>query len=117
MGRIYYTADNYTGIYSHLNNVERQQVNCKKFDLYRAIITVGCPSFISWEAIRQNGLMRVLSNSIVRKILLVHDNIDLVENNLVLHPIFQQQVSDQKRIVSYNLGMAFAKIYAERLLD
>ena len=96
MGRIYYTAEKYTGIYSHINSIERQQLNCKKFDLYRAVMTVGCPSFISWEAILQNGLMRVLSNSIVQKILLVHDNIDLVENNLVLHPIFQQQVSDQR---------------------
>lgn len=26
-------------------------------------------------------------------------------------------VSDKKRIVSYNLGMAFAKFYAEKLLD
>ncbi|RIV49107.1 hypothetical protein D2V93_14985 [Flagellimonas taeanensis] len=34
-----------------------------------------------------------------------------------LHPIFNGYISDQKRIVSYNLGMAFAKIYAERLLN
>ena len=34
-----------------------------------------------------------------------------------LHPIYHRHVSDKKRIVSYNLGMAFAKFYAEKLFD
>lgn len=117
MSRIFYTADNYTGIYSHINTGGEQHLNCNKIDLYRAIITVGSPSFISWREIWQNGLLRVLSNSIFQKMLLVHDNIESTANGLVLHQIFQQHVSDQKRIVSYNLGMAFAKIYAEKLLE
>lgn len=117
MGRIFYRASNYKGMYSHLNTNDEQHLICNKIDLYRAIISVGSPSFISWRAIRENGLFRVLSTSILQKWALVHDNIESIENNLILHPIFLQQVSDQKRIISYNLGMAFAKIYAERLLE
>lgn len=117
MPRIFYTAANYTGIYNHLNTVGEQHVNCRKIDLYRAIITVGNPSFFSWRMIRQQGFFRALSNSIVQKVLLVQANVESTQNGMNLHPSFHQHVSDQKRVVSYNLGMAFAKIYAEELFE
>lgn len=117
MARIYYTASNYTGLFAHINTVGEQPLVCNKIDLYRAITTVGCPSYISWAKIRQFGLLRALSDSIIQKWLLVHDNIESRNGSLVLHDIFRHHVSDHKRIVSYNLGMAFAKIYAEKLLE
>ena len=36
---------------------------------------------------------------------------------MLLHPIFDGYVLDQKRNVSYNLGMAVAKYYSEKLLQ
>lgn len=116
MPRIFYTASNYTGIYSHINTAAEQHVNCRKIDLYRAIITVGNPSFFSWDIIRQQGFFRALSNSIIQKVLLVQANIESSLNGIHLHHSYNNLVSDMKRVVSYNLGMAFAKIYAEKLL-
>jgi hypothetical protein len=117
MPRIYYTATNYQGNYMHLNSIEEQSVLCRKIDLYRAMITVGSPSFFSLNDIRTNGFFRTIVNSVIQKILLVKINIESNQNGMYLHPIFDTHVSDQKRIVSYNLGMAFAKIYAEKLLN
>lgn len=117
MPRIYYTANNYFDNYSHVNTIGEQNISCSKLDLFRSMITVGTPSFLSWREIKRFGLFRALSNSIFQKILLVHDNIGHSSNNMCLHPIFDTHVTDQKRIVSYNLGMAFAKLYAETLLN
>lgn len=117
MPRIYYTAGNYQNPYNHINTNVEQHLWCRKLDLYRSIITVGSPSFVSWREIRQNGLFRTISNSIIQKVLMVQANIESNPNGMYLHPIFQGYVSDQKRIVSYNLGMAFAKFYAEQLLN
>jgi hypothetical protein len=75
MPRIYYTASQYTGNYAHINQNVESYINCRKIDLYRSIITVGNPSFITKEDIRINGLWRTISNSIIRKILLVQTNI------------------------------------------
>jgi hypothetical protein len=117
MPQIFYTANQYIGQYSHINTANEQSVTCRKIDIYRAIITVGTPSFLTWKDINQQGLFRALSNSIIQKVLLVQANIDSSPNGMKLHPSFHQQVSDLKRVVSYNLGMAFAKIYAEKLLE
>jgi glucan-binding YG repeat protein len=67
--------------------------------------------------IRANGFVRTLNNSIIRKILLVQANIESNRNGIYLHPIFNTHVSDEKRIVSYNLGMAVAKLYASELFN
>ena len=117
MPKIYYTANNYQNTYNHINTNGEQYLWCRKLDLYRSMITVGSPSFVSWRKIRQNGLFRTISNSIIQKFLMVQANIESNHAGMYLHPIFHDYVSDQKRIVSYNLGMAFAKFYAEKLLD
>ncbi len=117
MPRIYYTASQYTGNYAHINQNVESYINCRKIDLYRSIITVGNPSFITKEDIRINGLWRTISNSIIRKILLVQTNIESNREGIYLHPIFNTHVSDEKRIVSYNLGMAIAKLYASELFN
>ena len=117
MARIYYTSGNYNGNYNHLNIANEQHLTCRKIDLIRAIVTVGNPSFISWKSIRENGLFRAISSSIIEKVLLVTTYIHSDNQDLLLHPIFHNQVSDIKRNVSYNLGMAVAKIYAEELFN
>lgn len=117
MPRIYYTASNYQNNFNHVNTNGEDFLWCRKLDLYRSMITVGSPSFVTWKGIKKNGLFRTLSNSIIQKVLLVQANIESNPNGMYLHPIFQGYVSDQKRIVSYNLGMAFAKFYAEELLN
>jgi len=81
------------------------------------MITVGNPSFMSMQDIREYGLARTIYSSVVEKIGIVFENIESNRNGMRLHPIYHRHVSDKKRIVSYNLGMAFAKFYAEKLLD
>lgn len=81
------------------------------------MITVGNPSFISKQKIRDYGLARTIYSSVIEKIGIVFENIQSDINGMRLHPIYHTHVSDKKRIVSYNLGMAFAKFYAEKLLD
>ncbi len=85
--------------------------------MYRSIITVGNPSFLTRESIRKYGLRRVLYDSIFKKIGIVASNIQSDLKGMRRHPIFDSYLSDEKRIVSYNLGMAFAKFYSERVLD
>ena len=117
MPKIYYTASQYTGDYSHINKNTESSIRCRKIDLYRSLITVGNPSFITKNDIRTNGLMRTLSNAILKKVILVQTNIKANRNEICLHPIFDTYVSDEKRIVSYNLGMAITKLYASELFD
>lgn len=118
MPRIYYTAENYNGIYSSINTTNENSVLCKKIDLYRTIITVGNPKYISFSLkdIKKFGFLRVVCSDIIEKIILVYQNIDSDPTGIYLHPIYNTYVSDKKRIVSYNLGMAVAKIYSEKLL-
>lgn len=92
-------------------------LQCRKIDLYRSIITVGNPSFLTRESIRKYGLYRVLYDSIFKKIGIVASNIQSDLNGMRRHKIFESYLSDEKRIVSYNLGMAFAKFYSEKVLD
>jgi hypothetical protein len=80
------------------------------------MITVGDPSFLTWDKIRRLGLARALYDSIIDKIGLVAINIKSDINGMCRHPIFDTYVKDKQRIVSYYLGMAFAKFYSERLL-
>lgn len=116
MPRIFYTAEGYSGNYQNVNTNQEEHILCRKLDLYRSIITVGNPSFFNWKDIKTHGFFRTLSNSVIQKFLLVQANIESNPNGMYLHPIYKTYVSDQKRIVSYNLGMAVAKLYAERLL-
>lgn len=81
------------------------------------MITVGSPTYITWKEIKSHGLIRTLCNSIFNKWALVQNNIESSKNGIYLHPIYHTHVSDKKRDVSYNLGMAFAKFYSEKLLN
>ncbi len=117
MPRIYYEASNYLGNYANINTLNEEFILCKKLDLYRAIVTVGNPAFLTWRKIKEFGLFRAVSDSVFQKCLLVQANIQSDLNGMMLHPIFNTYVSDEKRKVSYNLGMAVAKLYSERLLN
>lgn len=117
MPRIYYTASQYTGAYQHINTNTESFVRCRKLDLYRSMITVGNPSFITKKKIKDYGLFRALNESIIEKLLLVQINIDSNRDGIGLHNIFDTYVLDKKRIVSYNLGMAVAKFYASELFN
>lgn len=117
MPHIYYQARGYANHYSHINSIGIQNIRCRKLDLYRAMITVGNPSFISKQKIHDFGLARAIHNSIIEKIGVIWENVDSDRNGMRLHPIYHTHVSDKKRSISYNLGMAFAKFYAEKLLD
>ena len=117
MPLIFYESKDYINNYSHINSNGEASLRCRKLDLYRSMITVGNPSFISKQKIHEYGLARTIYSSVVEKIGIVFENIQSDRNGMRLHPIYHNHVSDKKRIVSYNLGMAFAKYYAEKLLD
>lgn len=116
MPNIYRVMTNYQPPFHSLNTVGEAILQCKKLDLYRSIITVGNPSFLSIKDIRRYGLSRVLYESILKKVALVASNIQSDTGGMRRHPIFDAHISDGKRIVSYNLGMTFAKLYSEKLL-
>lgn len=117
MPYINYQSTGYTNNHIHINSNGIQSIRCRKLDLYRAMVTVGNPSFISRQKIRDFGLARAIYNSVIEKVGTVWENIESDRTGMRLHPIYHSHVSDKKRIVSYNLGMAFAKFYAEKLLD
>lgn len=117
MPLIFYQSTDYTNNHLHVNSNGEASLRCRKIDLYRSMITVGNPSFISKQKIRDYGLARTIYSSVIEKIGIVFENIQSDINGMRLHPIYHTHVSDKKRIVSYNLGMAFAKFYAEKLLD
>jgi hypothetical protein len=114
---IFYQCSDYKNNFLHLNTNEEGSLQCRKLDLYRSMVTVGNPSFISKKKIKEYGLARAIYGSVIEKVGLVHENIESNSNGMRLHPIYHTHVSDKKRIVSYNLGMAFAKYYAEKLLS
>ncbi|WP_157838864.1 hypothetical protein [Achromobacter sp. DH1f] len=117
MPLIHYQVSNYKGTYAYLNTAPQERtLLCRKLDLYRSIVTVGNPSFLSWRSIREFGLPRALYESILEKVALVASNIESNRAGMRRHPIFDTYILDKKRIVSYNLGMAFAKLYSEKLL-
>lgn len=117
MPKIFYKSSDYKNNYARINTNGEASLNCRKVDLYRSIITVGNPSFISKQMIKDYGLARTIYSSVIEKVGVVFENIMSDKNGMRLHPIYHRHVSDKKRIVSYNLGMAFAKFYAEKLLD
>ena len=117
MPYINYELTGYTNNHIHINSNGIQSIRCRKLDLYRAMVTVGNPSFISRQKIRDFGLARAIYDSVIEKVGTVWENIESDRTGMRLHPIYHSHVSDKKRIVSYNLGMAFAKFYAEKLLD
>lgn len=117
MPLIFYESSDYKNNHAHINSNGEAILRCRKVDLYRSMITVGNPSFISKQRIKDYGLARTIYSSVIEKIGIVFENIKSDRNGMRLHPIYHGHVSDKKRIVSYNLGMAFAKFYAEKLLD
>lgn len=117
MPNIYRVVTNYPPPFSAINTVGETTLRCRKLDLYRSIITVGNPSFFSLQNIRDHGFARALYDSILKKVAIVASNIQSDLSGMRRHQIFDTYVSDEKRIVSYNLGMAFAKLYSEKLLD
>lgn len=117
MPKIFYTSSDYKNNHTHINTNGEESLNCRKVDLYRSMITVGNPSFISKKMIKDYGLARTIYSSVIEKVGVVFENIMSDKNGMRLHPIYHSHVIDKKRIVSYNLGMAFAKFYAEKLLN
>lgn len=117
MPTIYRVVTNYQPPFDAINTIGVAPLRCRKLDLYRSIITVGNPSFFSLQNIRDYGFARALYDSILKKVAIVASNIQSDLAGMRRHPIFDTYVSDEKRIVSYNLGMAFAKLYSEKLLD
>lgn len=117
MPRIYRLSANYQAPHDWVNTSEEQHLSCSRLDLCRCIATVGSPSLISLERIRANGLARTLYESIFEKMAMVMVNVRSAGGDLRRHPVFDSYVSDKKRIVSYNLGMALAKFYSQELLD
>lgn len=118
MALIHRKVSNYQGAYAGLNTAPNEATySCNRLDICRCIVTVGNPSFISLKSIRQYGFVRAMYDSILEKSALVMSNIRSTPAGMQRHPVFDTYVSDKKRIVSYNLAMAFAKLYAERLLD
>lgn len=113
---IFYRCSDYKNNFSHLNTNDDRSLRCRKLDLYRSMVTVGNPSFISKQKIKEYGLARAVYGSVIEKVGLVYENVQSDQNGMRLHPIYHTHVSDKKRIVSYNLGMAFAKYYAEKLM-
>ncbi|ENQ1528792.1 hypothetical protein [Vibrio sp. FJH11] len=117
MPYIHRIVKNYHPPFSAINTNGEATLRCRKLDLYRSMITVGNPSFFSLQNIRDHGFARALYDSILKKVAIVATNIQSDLSGMRRHPIFDTYVSDEKRIVSYNLGMAFAKLYSEKLLD
>ncbi|MCY1296100.1 hypothetical protein D9M70_454700 [compost metagenome] len=117
MSTIFRVVTNYQPPFAAINTNGEAPLRCRKLDLYRSIITVGNPSFLSIQNIRDYGFARAIYDSILKKVAIVSSNIQSDRAGIRRHPIFDSYVSDEKRIVSYNLGMAFAKLYSERLLD
>lgn len=116
MPSIYRVVSNYQGQFSVINTAGERILKCRKVDLYRSIITVGNPSFFTMRNIRDFGFARALYDSILKKVAIVASNIQSSPAGMRRHPIFDTYVTDEKRIVSYNLGMTFAKLYSEKLL-
>lgn len=114
---IYRIVKSYQPPFSAINTAGEATLRCSKLDLYRSIVTVGNPSFFSLQNIRDHGFARALYDSIFKKVAIVACNIESDSLGMRRHKIFDSYVSDEKRIVSYNLGMAFAKFYSEKLLD
>jgi hypothetical protein len=117
MPAIYRVVSNYQGAFSSLNAAGEQILQCRKIDLYRSIITVGNPSFLTLKNIRDFGFARALYDSILKKVAIVASNVQSNATGMRRHPIFDTHVKDEKRIISYNLGMTFAKLYSEKLLE
>ena len=117
MPTIYRKVKDYQQSFATINTIGEATLRCRKLDLYRSIITVGNPSFLSLKNIRDYGFSRVLYDSILKKVAIVAANIQSDGNGMRRHSIFNNHVFDEKRIVSYNLGMAFAKFYSEKLLN
>lgn len=117
MPNIYHHVRDYKEPYLGKNTALESLLRCTRIDLCRGLITVGNPSFLTWEAIRRYGFARAVCDSVLSKWGIVMTNLEVRSGNICRNIIFDSYVSDKKRIVSYNLGMAFAKLYAERIFE
>lgn len=117
MAAIFHQIRDYQGAHRAKNTVAETSLSCTRLDICRSLVTVGNPSFLSWEKIRQYGFVRALYDSVLSKSELVLSNLEVRAGNLCRHQIFDSYVSDHKRTVSYNLGMAFSKLYAEKVFE
>jgi hypothetical protein len=115
MSRIQRLVEGYSGRYASLNAIEQPHA-CKRIDLIRCAITVGSPWGLSWDLIGQVGLTRAIYGSIVDKAFLVWENVDSTATGLHRSKAFERHTKDKKRDVSYNIGMAVAKLNSERIL-
>ena len=116
MPNISRSVSNYQVPFLHLNAAAEHQLPCRMSDLYRCSVTVGNPSFLSSQDIRRHGFWRVLYTSIIEKASVVFCNIEVNAQLLRRTSMYDTYISDKKRDVSYNLGMAFAKFHSEQLL-
>jgi hypothetical protein len=117
MPNIFHHVRDYKDSYQGKNTVLESLLRCTRIDLCRGLITVGNPSFLTWEAIRRYGFARAVCDSVLSNWEIVMTNLEVRSGNICRNIIFDSYVSDKKRIVSYNLGMAFAKLYAERIFE
>jgi hypothetical protein len=118
MPYIYRRVSNFVGPFAvHNTTPNEAHLRCTKLDLYRCMVTVGNPSFLSWQDIRKYGMGRVLHESIIDKVALVASNIESDRDGMRRHPIFDSFSKDKRRFISYNLGMAFGKLYSEKLFE
>lgn len=117
MASTFHHIRDYTGRHAPKNTVMESPLQCTRIDLCRGLITVGNPSFLSWETIRLHGFARAIHDAVLAKAALVMTNLRVRNGFICRHKIFDSYVADQKRIVTYNLGMAFAKLYAEKVFS
>ncbi len=116
--KVFVTVSNYKNQYARLNTGQRAvEIDCTRLTLVRCLITVGSPSFVTWKKIRDVGFARALYTSYFEKLPLVHNNVTVKSKLLCRHKIFDDYDIASKQVVSYNLGMAFAKFYSERLFS
>ncbi|GHU76328.1 hypothetical protein FACS189461_3770 [Spirochaetia bacterium] len=117
MSQIWYTAQGYNGSFSGINRSSKTSVSCNILDLCRTSITAGNPKDFIWNDIKDYGLYRAFASLVLENLLRVSAALCTNDKgDVCLHPIYNSYVSDRKRSISYNLGMAIAKLFSERLL-
>lgn len=76
MPSIFYESSDYKNRHTHVNSNGEASLRCRKLDLYRSMITVGNPSFISKQKIRDYGLARTIYSSVIEKVGIVFEKIN-----------------------------------------
>jgi hypothetical protein len=94
--------------YAHLNGQRDMVVS--KFDIARAGMTIGYPKMLN--AINDLGFFRFLE-----LYFRTHAYIEKQNNYFQLKPVFSLLDSSERKTISYFLGQAFTKLFAEKYLD